>query len=91
MVFEPGSTMRSASAGTGVPGGVRLPAITTAAGVFKASYAFLEPGKFDVQFLTQAEGNKVVTAKRTVVASSDVPPAPSAPPSAAPTASVKWM
>ena len=84
---DPGFTI----VGPGVPGGVRLPAITTAAGVFKASYAFLEPGKFDVQFLTQAEGNKVVTAKRTVVASSDVPPAPSAPPSAAPTASVKWM
>jgi len=88
---DPGFTI----AGPGVPGGVRVPAITAAPGVFKASYAFLEAGKFEIQFTAQAEGGKGPSAKRTVVASADPPPAPPAPPAStpppAPTPSVKWM
>ena len=88
---DPGFTI----AGPGVPGGVRVPAITAAPGVFKASYAFLEAGKFEIQFTAQAEGGKGPSAKRTVVASADPPSAPPAPPAStpppAPTPSVKWM
>ena len=88
---DPGFTI----AGPGVPGGVRVPAITAAPGVFKASYAFLEAGKFEIQFTAQAEGGKGPSAKRTIVASADPPPTPPAPPastpSPAPTPSVKWM
>jgi len=88
---DPGFTI----AGPGVPGGVRVPAIAAGPGVYKASYAFLEAGKFEIQFTAQAEGGKGPSAKRTVVASADPPPAPPAPPAStappAPTPSVKWM
>ena len=87
---DPGFTI----AGPGVPGGVRVPAITAAPGVFKASYAFLEAGKFEIQFTAQAEGGKGPSAKRTVVASADPPPSPAPPastPAPAPMPSVKWM
>ena len=79
--------------GPGVPGGVRMPAQSPAPGVFKASYAFLEPGRFDITFSTQEDG-RPITAKRSVTAVAAAPtppptPTPTAPP--APTGSVKWM
>ncbi len=83
--------------GPGVPGGVRMPAQNPSAGVFKASYAFLEAGKFEVTFTTQADG-KQLAAKRSVAAGgggaappppTHTPPAP--PPTPTTTASVKWM
>jgi hypothetical protein len=86
---DPGFTI----SGPGVPGGVRIPAMTGTSGVFKASYAFLEAGRFEIQFSGTAD-NHPVTAKRTVVASAEgQPPAPppSTSPPPAPTPSVKWM
>jgi hypothetical protein len=84
---SPGFTI----AGPGVPGGIRMPAQNTAPGVFKASYAFLEPGKFEITFTTQADG-KLISAKRTVNAGGTAAPLPSAtPPQPPPSGSVKWM
>lgn len=84
--------------GPGVPGGIRMPAQSAGPGVFKASYAFLEPGRFEIAFSTQESG-KPISAKRSVTAGSAAPnpsppapaptPTPTSPP--APTGSVKWM
>ena len=82
--------------GPGLGGGATMPAQSPAPGVFKASFAFLEPGRFDVTFSTQADG-KPLKAARSLTAGD--PPAPKppepakppAPPAAAPTGSVKWM
>jgi hypothetical protein len=87
--------------GPGVQGGVRVAASGIGPGVFKGSYAFEAPGKFEITFTTQVDG-KAISAKRSVSASalapqpvpSAQPPAPApapAPPPPAPSASVKWM
>ncbi|HVJ92538.1 MAG TPA: protein kinase [Labilithrix sp.] len=79
--------------GPGVPGGVRMPARNSSPGVFRASYAFLEAGRFEVSFLAQESG-RVVTAKRSINAgepASQPQPLPSPAPSPTPTGSVKWM
>jgi serine/threonine-protein kinase len=76
--------------GPGIPGGVRMPAQNPSPGVFTASYAFLEPGKFEVSFSTSEHG-RPITAKRTVSAATAPPsPAPNEP-TPAPPGSVKWM
>ena len=60
-------------------------------GVFKGSFAFLESGRFDVTFTTQADG-KPLKAGRTLVAGDPPKPDPAPkPPTPAPSSSVKWM
>ena len=78
--------------GPGVPGGVRMPAQSPSPGVFKASYAFLEPGRFEITFTTQENG-RPISAKRSVTAVAPTPPPTPTPttPSPNPTGSVKWM
>ena len=84
--------------GPGVPGGVRMPAQSPSPGVFRASYAFLEPGRFEITFSTQESG-RAITAKRAVTAVASAPtPIPTTPPTTAPTqpaptttGTVKWM
>jgi hypothetical protein len=80
--------------GPGVPGGVRLPAQSPAPGVFKATYSFLEAGKFDVTFSVQAD-TKALSAKRTLSAGESGAPQPThtgpTPPTPTATGSVKWM
>jgi hypothetical protein len=81
--------------GPGLGGGVVMPGQSGAPGVWKASYAFAEPGRFEVAFTTQTEG-KALKAARSLV-SGDPAPAPKLPDPApkptapVPTASVKWM
>ena len=83
--------------GPGVPGGVRMPAQSPSPGVFKASYAFLEPGRFEITFSTQENG-RPISAKRSITAGGGAP-APTPPPTTqptqapapSPTGSVKWM
>jgi serine/threonine protein kinase len=81
--------------GPGLGGGASMPAQSPAPGVFKASFAFLEGGRFDVTFTTQADG-KPLKAARSLVAGEAPPPKPAdpgppKPPAPAPTGSVKWM
>jgi serine/threonine-protein kinase len=91
---QPGFTV----VGPGVPGGVRVAASGVAPGVFKGSYAFEAPGKFEITFTTQVDG-KPISAKRAVSATppaspptpAPAPPPPAPAPTPAPTASVKWM
>ena len=82
--------------GPGVPGGVRMAAQSPSPGVFKASYAFLESGRFEITFTTQENG-RPISAKRSVTAAAATPPPTPPPtptpttPSPNPTGSVKWM
>ena len=62
--------------GPGLGGGATMPAQSPSPGVFKASYAFLEAGRFDVTFTTQADG-KPLKAGRSLTAGE--PPAPKPP------------
>jgi eukaryotic-like serine/threonine-protein kinase len=71
------------------PAVVRLPAQPAGPGTFKASYAFLEGGKYDITFTTQVEG-KAVAAKRSITAGG-APPTPPPQPTPSATGSVKWM
>jgi hypothetical protein len=84
--------------GPGLGGGASMPAQSPAPGVFKASFAFLEPGRFDVTFTTQADGKPLKAARSLSAGDSPKPPepgpkppSPSSPPTPAPTGSVKWM
>ena len=80
--------------GPGLGGGATMPAQSPSPGVFKASFAFLEPGRFDVTFTAQADG-KPLKAGRSLTAGA--PPAPKPPdpakppppPATAPTGSVE--
>jgi eukaryotic-like serine/threonine-protein kinase len=80
--------------GPGLGAGVTMPAQSPGPGVFKASYTFLEGGRFDVTFTTQADGAPLKAA-RSLTAGGAAPPKPPDPgpkPTApAPTSSVKWM
>jgi serine/threonine-protein kinase len=80
--------------GPGLAGGVNMTAQSPAPGVFKASYAFLEGGRFDVTFSTLADG-KGIKAGRALIAGEPGAKPPSdpdpKPPGTAPTSSVKWM
>ena len=86
---DPGFTI----VGPGVPGGVRMPAQNAAPGQFKASYAFLEGGRFDIVFSTQEKG-RAISARRTITVNPGGPapgPAPDPAPAPSPSGSVKWM
>lgn len=78
--------------GPGLGAGVTMPAQSPAPGVFKASYSFLEAGRFDVSFSTLAD-SKPLRAARSLSAGDIGPPKPPEPkpPGTAPTGSVKWM
>jgi serine/threonine-protein kinase len=81
--------------GPGLGGGVVMPGQSAAPGVWKASYAFAEAGRFEVAFTAQTEGTALKAARSLI--SGDPAPAPKLPDPApkptapAPTASVKWM
>jgi serine/threonine-protein kinase len=82
--------------GPGLGGGATMPAQSPAPGVFKASFAFLEPGRFDVTFSTQADGKPLKAARSLTAGDAPAPkppepPKPPTPPATAPTGSVKWM
>ena len=80
--------------GPGLGSGVTMNAQSPAPGVFKASFAFLEGGRFDVTFATQADG-KPIKAGRTLVAGEAPKPPDHGPPpkptTPATSSSVKWM
>ena len=86
-------------AGPGAPSGIRMPAQSPSPGVFRAGYAFLEAGKYEISFSVQADG-KPLGAKRVVSAGEGPAPSPpptkepvTPPPATTPTTapSVKWM
>jgi len=75
--------------------GARMPAQSAAPGVFRASYAFLEPGRFEIAFTTQVDGKAIKATKVVAAGDAGAPPKPeplpSTPTAPTATASVKWM
>ena len=78
--------------GPGLGGGVNMNAQSPSPGVFKASFAFLEGGRFDVTFTTQADGKPLKAGRALVAGDAPKPPDPTPKPTTpAPSSSVKWM
>ncbi|HEY1697191.1 MAG TPA: protein kinase [Polyangiaceae bacterium] len=82
-------------AGPGIAPGTRLDAAADGAGGFHATFAFLQPGRFDVSFTAKADGAPVRSSRLLVVGSGPTAPPtlPAAPPQGTPPASTggKWL
>jgi serine/threonine protein kinase len=83
-------------AGPGIPTGTQLDGTDDGSGVFRATFAFLQAGRFEVSFTARADGVAVRAAH--VILVGDVGPGPAqagpsaaAPPLPAPTDSAKWL
>jgi serine/threonine-protein kinase len=85
--------------GPGIPPGTDITAVDDGTGAFHSSFTFMQPGRFEVDFLARADGAPVRTARLLVVgtptpgvspAATDATPATTttSPP---PTPSAKWM
>ena len=87
--------------GPGIAPGTQLEAADAGAGVYRASFAFLQPGRYEVGFSARADGTPVRSARTVIVGDGKQPlPLPAAtdsaeplptPPPTAPTASGKWL
>jgi hypothetical protein len=84
-------------AGPGIAPGTRLDANDDGSGVYRATFTFLQSGRFDVSFTAKVDGGAVRSSRGVVVGEtkSAPPPLPSSPvgvpPATAPTGSVRWM
>ena len=78
------------------PGGssTRLPASPEGTGLFRASFSFLEAGKYDVTFSAKLDGNAVHAARAVTAGAAGPGPTPTPsgdPPTPPPTPSGKWL
>ena len=86
-------------AGPGIPSGTELTALDDGSAVFRTTFTFLQPGRYDVSFVARADGAVVRGGHAIVVDDPSSPAAPAAAPpqpSSAPPASpagppAKWM
>jgi hypothetical protein len=85
--------------GPGIPPGTDLTALDDGAGVYRSTFTFLQPGRFDVSFSARADGAVARGGRALQVDDPNAPAAPAPTPqqasSAAPPAAVpppaKWM
>jgi len=78
--------------GPGLGGGARMAAQSPSPGVFRASFAFLEAGRFEVTFTTQVDGKALKASRPIGAGEAPAPPNPGPGPTPpTPTGSVKWM
>lgn len=81
-------------AGPGMGAGTRLPAQDDGAGTFRGAFTFFEGGRYEITFVTKADGSSLKVS-RTVVAGEPIPEVPTPPGPATvtplPTASGKWL
>jgi hypothetical protein len=91
--FQITGAAMAASGAPGAGGTARLPAIPDGAGIFRASFTFLAPGKYDVTFVAKGEGLQIKSSRALVASEIALPPAPDRPatPLPPPSASVKWL
>ncbi len=76
------------------PGGgaTRLNASAEGTGIFRASFSFLEAGKYDITFNAKLDGNAVRAARGVTAGAPGPAPTPSGdPPTPPPTPSGKWL
>jgi serine/threonine protein kinase len=84
-------------AGPGIAAGTRLEAADDGSGVYRATFTFLQDGRYDVTFVARSDGAPVRAARPVVVGvlkqqPPPLPPGPGeAPTATAPTSSVRWM
>ncbi len=87
--------------GPGLTAGTDVSAVDDGAGAYHASFAFMQPGRFEVDFGVRADGAQARAVRMLVVgdgrAAQPASPtdtaagSPAAPPATAPTPSAKWM
>ena len=81
--------------GPGIAPGTHLDVTDDGSGVFRATFTFLQSGRFEVSFTARADGAQMRSARAVIVG--DVKPLPppgpanSAPPLPAPSDSAKWL
>ena len=81
--------------GPGIAPGTHLDVTDDGSGVFRATFTFLQSGRFEVSFTARADGAQLRSARAVIVG--DVKPlaapagASSAPPLPAPSDSAKWL
>ncbi len=88
-------------AGPGIAAGTDLGAVDDGSGAYRASFTFMQPGRFEVDFGARADGTQARTARMVVVgdgrtsqpavAPTDTPAATATVPGPTPSASAKWM
>jgi serine/threonine-protein kinase len=90
-------------AGPGIAAGTDVSAVDDGAGSYHATFAFMQPGRFEVDFGVRADGTQARAVRMLVVGDGHAPPAvptdtsvatpatPAAPAAPAPTPSAKWM
>jgi serine/threonine-protein kinase len=81
--------------GPGIAPGTHLDVTDDGSGAFRATFTFLQPGRFEVSFTARADGAQMRSARAVIVGDSKPLPAPSgspaAPPLPAPSDSAKWL
>jgi hypothetical protein len=81
--------------GPGIAPGTHLDVADDGSGVFRATFTFLQSGRFEVSFTARADGAPVRSARAVIVGDVKPLPAPgaasTAPPLPAPTDSAKWL
>ena len=81
--------------GPGIAPGTHLDVADDGSGVFRATFTFLQSGRFEVSFTARADGSPVRSARAVIVGDAKPLPAASgassAPPLPAPSDSAKWL
>jgi serine/threonine-protein kinase len=77
--------------GPGIAPGTALDAAEGGSGTYRATFAFLQPGRFDVSFQARAVDGAMVRSSRVLVVSGPPGPSASSVPAAAPSAAAPWM
>lgn len=79
--------------GPGIAAGTDVSAVDDGSGAYHASFAFMQPGRFQVDFIARADGAMTRAARLLVVGGGPAaaPPAETEPTAPAPTPSGKWM
>ncbi|MGD0526826.1 MAG: hypothetical protein ABSE49_16890, partial [Polyangiaceae bacterium] len=81
--------------GPGIAPGTHLDVSDDGSGAFRATFTFLQPGRFEVSFTARADGVQTRSARTVIVGDSKPLPAPggatSAAPLPAPSDSAKWL
>jgi hypothetical protein len=77
--------------GPGIAPGTILDAVEGGPGAYRATFAFLQAGRFDVSFQARAGDGSTVRSSRALVVSGPSVPSPSSVPMAAPSAAAPWM
>lgn len=77
--------------GPGIAPGTALDAVEGGAGVYRATFAFLQAGRFEVVFTGRSSDGTLARSGRSVLVGGPPAPSPPAVPAVAPSAAAPWM